>query len=93
MTHSGNCDFAAEGVTLSGVRKDEDWMLTELWRHPFCAGAEGASVKHANLSGKRTKTIPFFKGGIIVFLTIACFGADRQFFYFILEGKYSWKHS
>ena len=38
--------ITAEGVTLSGVRKDEDRMLTELWRRPqkFSAEAEGASV-------------------------------------------------
>ena len=38
--------ITAEGVTLSGVRKDEDRMLTELWRRPqkSSAEAEGASV-------------------------------------------------
>ena len=35
----------AEGVTLSGVRKDGDCKLTELWRIPPRAGAEGAKRK------------------------------------------------
>jgi hypothetical protein len=35
MKHFGKLLFAAEGVTLWGVRKDEDRMLTELWRHPL----------------------------------------------------------
>ena len=47
--------FTAEGVTLSGVRKDGDWMLTELWRHPFDWGPK-VQAKNAKLSGKRTKT-------------------------------------
>ena len=46
--------ITAEGVTLSGVRKDGDCILTELWRRPPRAEAEGASVKR-KLSGKRTK--------------------------------------
>ena len=44
MKHLGKLHYAAEGVTLSGVRKDEDCILTELWRRPFLAGAEGASI-------------------------------------------------
>ena len=34
MTYAGNGEITAEGVTLSGVRKDEDRILTELWRRP-----------------------------------------------------------
>ena len=52
MTHSGKCDDTAEGVTLSGVRKDEDRMSTELWRRPTRAGAEGASVNTPNSQAK-----------------------------------------
>ena len=46
MTYAGKGDVTAEGVTLSGVRKDEDCMPTELWRRPqgFFAEAEGASA-------------------------------------------------
>ena len=59
MKHAGNGRNAAEGVTLSGVRKDEDCMQTELWRRPLYAEAEGASVKR-KLSGKRTKIFLLF---------------------------------
>ena len=52
MTHSGKCGDTAEGVTLSGVRKDEDRMSTELWRRPPRAGAEGASVNTPNSQAK-----------------------------------------
>lgn len=34
MTFAGNAD-ATEGVTLSGIRKDEDCKLIELWRNSF----------------------------------------------------------
>ena len=53
MTHAGNGAITAEGVTLSGVRKDEDCMPTELWRRPrSTAEAEGASAPAQTLRQK-----------------------------------------
>ena len=61
MMHSGNCGNAAEGVTLSGISEkgigpNVDRTLETL----INLRAEGASVKHANLSGKRTKQLNLF---------------------------------
>ena len=79
MTYAGNGRSAAEGVTLSGVRKDEDCILTELWRHPPCAGAEGASARR-KLSGKRTKcsSFPNFS---LAFLGVPCFVGTPNFYF------------
>ena len=53
MTYAGNGDPTAEGVTLSGVRKDEDCIPTELWRRPRdTAEAEGASAPAQTLRQK-----------------------------------------
>ena len=52
MKHFGKLQFAAEGVTLSGVRKDEDRMLTELWRHPFNWGPKVQAQQRQTLRQK-----------------------------------------
>ena len=57
MTHSGKCIFTAEGVTLSGVRFGWGPNADRALETSIKLEAEGASVKHAKLSGKRTKTI------------------------------------
>lgn len=45
LKHLGKLLNAAEGITLSGVRKDEDRMQTELWRHPFSWGPKGQALR------------------------------------------------
>ena len=72
MTHAGNGAITAEGVTLSGVRKDEDCMPTELWRRPrSTAEAEGASAPRANSQAKgQSAMTPRHRGGIVCLLFV-----------------------
>ena len=78
MTYAGNGVITAEGVTLSGVRKDEDCILTELWRRPPRAGAEGASVKAQTLRQKDKDQL--LSMAIFVFLMDRAFCAIHHFF-------------
>ena len=61
-----------EGVTLSGVRKDEDCERVGTLETPGQPGAEGASVQDGNpgvnLSGKRTKFVSLIPHGSILYL-------------------------
>jgi hypothetical protein len=56
---------AAEGVTLSGVRKDEDLMSTELWRHPLNWGPKVQARQRQTLRQKDKD----FLSGFYAFLT------------------------
>ena len=71
--------FATEGVTLSGFRKDEDCKPIGLWRIPF-DGCRRCKARGANLSGKRTKFFPEFKGEVFVFLQVAQ-GVQSAFYF------------
>ena len=52
MKHFGKLHFAAEGVTLSGVRKDEDRYADRALETPIQLGAEGASAAAPNSQAK-----------------------------------------
>jgi len=50
--------MAAEGITLSGVRKDEDCKLTELWRNPFGWVPKVQNAKRESLRQKDKEVSP-----------------------------------
>ena len=56
---------AAEGVTLSGVRKDEDCKRTELWRNPLSWGPKVQSA-YALISQAKGQSVSSFLGGIFL---------------------------
>lgn len=65
---------STEGVTLSGVCKDEDCKLIALWRNLIkfkCRRGKGAS--RINLSGKRTKSLNhlLYKGIFYILLFLS----------------------
>ena len=67
--------ITAEGVTLSGVRKDEDRMLTELWRRPqknLCGGRRCKRTRYANsqAKGQSAMTPQRYAGYFVFFVCV-----------------------
>jgi len=61
---------ATEGVTLSGVRKDRDCKLTELWRNPFgwVPKVQGACALISQAKGQSYFSYSLFIFGRIAFM-------------------------
>ena len=69
MTLAGNAIFASLGVALSGVRKDEDCKLIELWRSSENRVPKG-QMRDASISqAKGQSVLSSINGLMLGFLT------------------------